>query len=383
MIDQLASMEVRARELEGREAAERSAVGRPELPIVLYGSGPLGQMTQSRLRHIGATALAFADSNPQRWGTSIDGVPILAPEEAVRRYGENARFVVTIYNGSAVRRQLAQAGVQNVSHFADLYFDHAADFLPFCGLAARSTVLDAWPEVVRASGVWHDQRSRAEFLAQLDWRLRVGGVQMPRPDSPAECYFPTDLFTYREDEALFDCGAFDGDSLRQYLARSPVGGARKIIAFEPDAQSYCRLSAYVAGLDPALVGQVRTEPWAVADSTGEVRFSALGSVSSGLADDGSVRVHAVALDEIDVVPSLIKMDVEGFELPALKGASNRLRANLPVLAISLYHHASDLWSIPNFLEELVPAYNLYLRRYAEDCWELVLYAVPADRVLKS
>jgi hypothetical protein len=77
------------------------------------------------------------------------------------------------------------------------------------------------------------------------------------------------------------------------------------------------------------------------------------------------------------------MDVEGFELPALKGASNRLKADSPVLAISLYHHASDIWSIPNFLKELVPAYNLYLRRYAEDCWELTLYAVPAARVLKT
>jgi len=383
LIDQLASMQERARELDRHDAADESASGRAKPPIILYGAGPLGQMTQSRLRHIGSTALAFVDSNPQRWGAFIDGVPILSPEDAVRRHGESARFVVTIYNGSAVRRQLSQLGVQRISHLAELYFEHAADFLPFCGLAARSVVLNEWPEVVRAADVWHDQCSRAEFLAQLDWRLRLGGLQLPPHDSPAECYFPKDLFTYREDEVLFDCGAFDGDSVRQYLARAPASTARRIIAFEPDTQSYCRLSDFVAGLDPAVVGHVRTEPWAVADSTGEVRFSALGSVRSGVADDGSISVHAVALDDIDVAPTLIKMDVEGFELRALKGASNHLRVSLPVLAISLYHHASDLWSIPNFLKRLVPAYNLYLRRYAEDCWELVLYAVPAARGLQS
>ncbi len=317
--------------------------------------------------------MAFVDSNPQRWGTSIDGIPILAPVDAVRRYGACARFVVTIYNGSGVRRQLAQAGVQNVSHFAELYFDHAADFLPYCGLAPRSALLDAWPAVVRfPRGIL----GAARLEAPAGWRADAP------PRHPAELYFPTDLFTY-VDEVLFDCGAFDGDSLRQYLARSPGAGARTIIAFEPDAQSFCRLSAYVAGLNPALVGQVRAVPWAVADSTGDVRFSALGSVGSGVSDDGSVWVHAVALDEIEVAPSLIKMDVEGFELPALKGASNRLKADSPVLAISLYHHASDLWSIPNYLKALVPAYHLYLRRYAEDCWELTVYAVPAARVLKS
>jgi hypothetical protein len=65
----------------------------------------------------------------------------------------------------------------------------------------------------------------------------------------------------------------------------------------------------------------------------------------------------------------------------LKGATSVLRRHLPVLAISLYHHASDLWTIPNFLKSLAPDYRLFLRRYAEDCWELVLYAVPASRLI--
>ena len=67
----------------------------------------------------------------------------------------------------------------------------------------------------------------------------------------------------------------------------------------------------------------------------------------------------------------------------MKGAPTRLKQHLPVLAISLYHHASDLWTIPNFLKALVPEYHLFLRRYAEDCWELVLYAVPASRLLEA
>jgi hypothetical protein len=112
-----------------------------------------------------------------------------------------------------------------------------------------------------------------------------------------------------------------------------------------------------------------------------VRFSALGSVRSGVEALGTVTTAAVALDDLGVAATFIKMDVEGFELPALEGAAALLRNHEPVLAISLYHHASDLWTIPTFLKRLVPGYRLFLRRYAEDCWESVLYAVPEHRLI--
>jgi FkbM family methyltransferase len=383
MADEFTRLESRARLLEEADRASASSREVSTAPVVLYGAGPLGQLTLQNLRHVGIEPVAFADGNPRRWQSAFEDVPILSPEEAVRRHGGTARFVVTIYNGSAVRRQLVNAGVGRVSHFADVYFEHAAELLPLCGIAPRSIILDAWDEVTAAAGLWHDARSEAEYRAQIGWRLRLENARLAPHDDPAECYFPQDLFAYRQDEVLFDCGAYDGDSLRQYLARSPASGARKIVAFEPDAGTFARLSAFVAGLDPAVAGCVRIEPWAVADTTGEVRFSALGSVRSGVADEGGATVHAVALDDLDVAPTLVKMDVEGFELRALKGAARHLTRDRPVLAISLYHHASDLWSIPIFLKKLIPDYNLHLRRYAEDCWEVVLYAIPASRMMRS
>jgi len=128
---------------------------------------------------------------------------------------------------------------------------------------------------------------------------------------------------------------------------------------------------------------VRIEPWAVAEKSGEVRFSSLGSVRSVVTGSGGSSVPAVAIDDMDLAPTLIKMDVEGFELSALQGGANVIRRELPVLAISIYHHADDLWKIPNFLRALAPDYRLFLRRYAEDCWEMVLYAVPASRLIAA
>jgi FkbM family methyltransferase len=206
---------------------------------------------------------------------------------------------------------------------------------------------------------------------------------MPTHDPPGECYFPSGLFAYRDDEVLFDCGAFDGDSLRQYLRVRAVETSPQVVAFEPDALSFKSLSDYVKGLPETLKRRIRIAPWAVAETTGSVGFSALGSVRSGVTELSDSNVHAVALDDLGIVPSLIKMDVEGFELSALKGATDLLRRHQPVLAISLYHHAVDLWTIPKFIKELVPDYRLFLRRYAEDCWESVMYAIPTSRHLDT
>jgi hypothetical protein len=72
----------------------------------------------------------------------------------------------------------------------------------------------------------------------------------------------------------------------------------------------------------------------------------------------------------------IKMDIEGSELEALKGAKNTIKNQKPRLAISVYHKPEDIFEIPLYLKELVPAYKFYLRH---DCLvnltETVLYAM--------
>lgn len=353
------------------------------MPIVLFGAGALGQMTLARLRQIGILPVAIVDSDQSRWGTTLDGVPIMAPGEVVGKYKTSASFVVTIYNGSPVRRQLTEWGCDHVLHFVDIFFRFPDQFLPFCGLADRALVLDAWSDVQRAGAVWSDDRSGSEFLAQLAWRLRFPGSETPAPEAPDDCYFPNDLFAFLDDEVIFDCGAFDGDSIRQYLARRPADDRARIVAFEPDPATFARLAEYRLRLPSAMRERIRIEPWAVADTSGEVRFAALGSVRSGVEQLGTATAIGCALDDVGVVPTLIKMDVEGFELAALRGSAQILRNHKPVLAISLYHHASDLWTIPNYLKMLVPDYRFFLRRYAEDCWELILYAVPASRLLDA
>jgi len=82
--------------------------------LVLFGAGPLGKGVLAGLRKAGVEPLAFADNNRDRWQQQVMGLTVLSPAEAVERYGKSACFVVTIYQGSVVRRQLEDLGCQRV-----------------------------------------------------------------------------------------------------------------------------------------------------------------------------------------------------------------------------------------------------------------------------
>jgi hypothetical protein len=122
---------------------------------------------------------------------------------------------------------------------------------------------------------------------------------------------------------------------------------------------------------------------AVGSQAGRLRFSATGTGSAGLAEDGDHEVDCITLDDLlrDCRATYIKMDVEGAELEALRGGEVVIRRDLPILAVSAYHRPDDLWRIPLLMRALSPEYELFLRPHYEFT-DLVCYAVPTQRCLK-
>jgi FkbM family methyltransferase len=55
----------------------------------------------------------------------------------------------------------------------------------------------------------------------------------------------------------------------------------------------------------------------------------------------------------------IKMDIEGAEMNAIRGAAQTIVQSKPKLAIALYHSADDFELIPKLIHELVPEYKFY------------------------
>lgn len=70
----------------------------------------------------------------------------------------------------------------------------------------------------------------------------------------------------------------------------------------------------------------------------------------------------------------IKMDIEGAELEALKGASHTIKKYKPKLAISVYHNLQDFWEIPQWIDSLEAGYKFHLRHFTIHADETVLFA---------
>lgn len=369
-----------------RTAFDKSLAPFDETMLVLFGAGGLGRRTLSGLRQLGIKPLAFVDNNPNWWGKTIDGLQVLSPGEAVRKYGQSSVFIVTIWSDTIghpideIVRQLSSLGSVKVLSFALLYWKYAKTFLPYFGLDLPHNTRAQVEHIRAAARLWADDTSRAEYLAQLRWRLLLDFGGLSSPVSGMQ-YFPGDLFSVIPDEVFVDCGAFDGDTIRYFLQqREPIFA--ELIAIEPDPLNFSRLAAYVEALPDQLKRKIAIHQVATGISRGKVQFNSTGTNQANVANTGNIEVDCMPLDELlhDIVPSYIKMDIEGAEPETLQGARRIIKKYSPTLSLSVYHRFDHLWQLPLIVKSIYGGYKFFLRTHAKACWDLVCYAVPKDRL---
>lgn len=368
---------------------ERAAARAAQLrggDVVLFGCGNLGRKSLGVLRAAGIEPAAFADNNRANWNTTVEGLPVLAPEVAATRYGGQAVFAVTILNPghafAATRRQLHQLGCERVLSFEELSRAFPARLLPHFALDAASKALADRQAIERGFALLSDEVSRREYVSQVSARLDAALDDFAAAD-PGEQYFPVDLFARLSCETFVDCGAYDGDTLAAFLRHFGTGFAR-YFAFEPDVHNFSQLAGAVAALPPQVQSRIHLSRVATGAENGLASFVADGTSSAALRSDGPGTVHVIRLDDYLGVdgpaPTWIKMDIEGAEEEALRGAAGLIRRHQPLLAVCVYHCQDHLWRLPLLIDDIRPGYSFHLRRYAQDYFELVLYAIPPGRL---
>jgi FkbM family methyltransferase len=144
----------------------------------------------------------------------------------------------------------------------------------------------------------------------------------------------------RRDSVVYDLGAHTG--IYTLLAASRATGGH-VYSFEPFVRNADILRRHIK-LN-ALTNCTVIEA-AVDSSSGSAQFvegptPEMGALSPG----GTFRVNTVALDQLRKAgtlprPDLIKMDIEGNELEALRGATRLLQADRPVVYVAT--HSSQL-----------------------------------------
>ena len=215
-----------------------------------------------------------------------------------------------------------------------------------------------------------DDFSRRTLHNVIEYRL-TGRTNLLRDIVVSPQYFVPDIIGPLKDEVFIDGGAYTGDTIAS-LYRERGKCWRKIYAWEPDYESRMGLTKTCKDYK-----DVEIIPFGLWSKRTELKFLAGKKVGSRISKNGTEFVPVDTIDHVcasDKV-TFIKMDIEGAELEALRGAADVIRRDKPKLAISIYHKPKDYFEIPFFVKELVPEYRLYIRHHKMVYFDTVLYAV--------
>jgi FkbM family methyltransferase len=246
-----------------------------------------------------------------------------------------------------------------------------------------SRLLSKKERIISAFNLMEDELSKETFFNIIKCRLKGDLSLSPRPCGHPS-YFVPDVAIPSNHEVFVDAGAYDGDSIRDLLNHVP-GFAGKIIAFEADPKSVAVLREHVEALQHDMSRRIRIVESALGQTTGYVHFNDYGNHSSNVAENGNVRIKCTRLDDffIDIGPTYVKMDIEGFEIQALIGGKGTIGRHAPTLCVCVYHLHDDLWEIPLYLSSIRKDYLFYLRAHEADCQQTVCYALRPDMKLND
>ena len=347
--------------------------------IAIVGAAVEGERLAGICQRQGIKIAAIVDDDPAKLGKQIGGVSV-EPSATLDALGRSVPVIIASHRVLKATELLRARGFLTVLPFAALQVLAPDIFTPHM-------FYDGWLQDLldnRSQYRWlrselADERSLQVLDAVVDFRLTVDPKSLaPVIDSGKYhqgLYHPAGLFDCADNEVYVDAGAFDGDSLRWFKDR--VGDHfERIIAFEPDPQTYARLVSNFA--EDSRVEAINAGLHRKRDV---LRFRDDASRGAIFVADGDIAMDVVGLDEVLAGGrvSFIKMNIEGAEIDALHGARDTICRWLPRLAVSVYHRPSDLWRIPRIVRDFSDAYDLFLRQHDGGVIETVLYAVPRSR----
>jgi FkbM family methyltransferase len=348
--------------------------------VSLFGAGGFARDLAHALSAQGVPVHGyFTSDEPAR--ASLDGLPVRRLSSEV----PGALLVIGVFNREvasdygSIAAMLSERGVTASALWPQQTYDLLAEALGYrYWLHPRDAYAAEAEAIVNARNLFEDEASRRALDTLLAFRRDDSRhAYPPAPESTLQ-YLPAWL----EDELvsrgsgsinLVDAGAYRGETLRALADRLPITQAW---SFEPDPTNYAALIQALADWPEA----VTNVPAALGEQTGSIAFSASGGEASHVGSSGGCSanqlVPLVTLDEAvnGERVDFIKFDVEGHELPALRGSFHTLQRCRPVLAIAAYHRWDDLWSIPGYLASLKIGYRFRLGLHGHNSFDSVLYA---------
>ena len=301
--------------------------------VFIYGAGVYGKWVFEKLYQDNIPVTAFLDINVK--GTLFD-LPVYKADEYT--WNKEGIVIAAIVKPYAVRQEIFQfikdCGFESVVDAQSIRC-HSVNYDEGLVVKDMADAIDLFQdkhsrEINRKNTIAHLRRDYSDCIESID------SVQ----------YFPDDI--PMDYDRVIDCGGYTGDTAELFIEK----GATDVCVFEPDKVVFKKLSENLCVYrQPSLF----MFPLAVSD----------------IIDNSIVTIDSVVRN---LAPTFIKMDIEGDELRALKGAKNTIKRYAPDLAICVYHRINHIWDIPLLLDSWNLGYKFHLKCHNSYTMETVLYA---------
>lgn len=357
---------------------------------VVFGAGEYCMRFLNRISDEEAANVCYIiDNNKEKHGGYIFGIPVCSPDVLAEMDPADTIVVIAVESN------------------IPLLYNQALEYGEFTMVAARILLNDVLSQVAKELYDGKEQISQVRELLYDDKSKWIYDEVIKRRMLYGECDF-SDLVVrgdaeYRvplvyskrkpKDEVIIDCGAYTGDTLKQF-AETYGFSLKKIYAFECTEESIEKLEITMGQVkNRAYSPEMVLMPYALSDQEGTMKFAKTNKpFSSFLLDNRTFAKNAfweseyveVAVKTLDgVIPedekiTFIKMDIEGSEYAALKGAKRIISTCKPALAISVYHSGADFYRLALYLKELVPEYKFAIRHHKKHHCDTDLYCWVED-----
>ncbi len=317
-------------------------------PIVLYGMGNGADKIISVLQKYGIKISGVFASDAFVREKTFHGFKVTDFATAQSTFGE---MIVLVCFGSGLLEVISN--IRRISEQQELY----SPDVPVYGdtLFTREFAIENRQRLERVYNLLADEASKKVFENTVMYKL-TGKTDylFDCETQPNEVY--SSFLHFNGDETYLDLGAYRGDTVFEFLKHA--NEYKRIIAVEPDLKSYKKLCLATEGVEG-----IENINACVCDIVGTRAFSMNGS--RGSATGGETPIKAVTVDSIlnGSAATYIKMDIEGEETAAIKGAAKTIIEYKPKMQIAAYHRSEDMFAVPEEVLKLRGDYKIYLRHY--------------------
>lgn len=330
-------------------------------PLILYGVGTIGSSVAQVLKQSQIEVTCFCDKN-KTGREKISGLSIISPQQLIEQYHDANVIVCSENYKNEIIRDLTQLDV----HLSRI---HTRDKLHL----NEMTYQDFLSHVEGYRWTFdflEDDKSKQVLLERIKCYLTATPITSSRAENQ---YFDPEIITLCSQEIFVDGGMYIGDTAQAFF-RFSNRQYKHYYGFEPDKANFFAAKECLCGQ-----AGLTLEPKGLWSRSTRLSFNGSLASSSKLEENAEGDfVEVIALDSFfrdKQPPTFIKMDIEGAELEALKGAEQLICGHKPKLAICVYHKREDIYTIPKLLKSFRDDYKFYLRHYSDTIYETVLYAV--------